>query len=129
MFELGYSTLRHLKTVKNLDLIILVSQAIKLTQQDFTIIKSGGFRTAEQQNEIFKKGYSLCDGYEKKSYHQSGNAVDLVPFINGKASWSATECKAIVRTMKFLAEENGVNLTCGYDWNDFFDPYHYEIRG
>lgn len=40
------------------------------------------------QYKIFKAGNSKCDGYEKLSYHQSGNALDTVPYIDGKYTWN-----------------------------------------
>ena len=35
-------------------------------------------RTPAEQNALFKAGKSLCDGYEKKSYHQLDRARDIV---------------------------------------------------
>lgn len=63
-------------------------RAISISPVDFGILETGGERSAEMQNSIFKQGFSGCDGYTKKSYHQSGNALDLVPYINGKYTWS-----------------------------------------
>jgi len=34
-------------------------------------------RSAEEQNRLFQKGVSGCDGYKKKSRHQSGKAMDI----------------------------------------------------
>jgi len=34
-------------------------------------------RSAEEQNRLFKKGVSGCDGYKKKSRHQYGKAMDI----------------------------------------------------
>lgn len=42
-------------------------------------------RSAEEQNRLFKAGKSKCDGYEKKSRHQFGKAVDIY-FYNEKQS-------------------------------------------
>ena len=47
------------------------------------VIMAQGFRTAEQQNAIYKKNrpghiYTHKDGYVKKSKHQSGRAMDIV---------------------------------------------------
>lgn len=127
-YSLGRNTLKNLETLSSKDLIVIVAQAIQITKQDFCIVGSGGLRTAEQQNAIFKKGYSRCDGYIKKSRHQSGRAVDLVPFIDGKPTWYAPATVEIVKAMKTVAEENGLKLFCGADWTDFYDPYHFEIR-
>ena len=34
-------------------------------------------RSAEEQHRLFEKGVSGCDGYKKKSRHQSGKAMDI----------------------------------------------------
>ena len=51
---------------------------------DLTIPYLGGYRTAEEQNGLYENGQGVTqkDGYVKKSYHQSGNALDIV--IAGK---------------------------------------------
>ena len=87
MYKLGKSSLRNIENIHPY-LQLVVKRAITLSESDFGIIHNGGFRTAEIQNEIYKKGNSKCDGYIKKSYHQSGNAVDLVPYVNGKYTWN-----------------------------------------
>ena len=45
---------------------------------DISIIS--GFRTVEEQQKLFKQGSSKCDGVNKISKHQTGNAVDIVPY-------------------------------------------------
>ena len=66
---------------------------------DITIPWAGGKRTAIQQNGIFKQGYSKADGYKKLSYHQSGNAVDVAPYKNGKISTDRNDVLAVVKFM------------------------------
>ena len=44
-------------------------------------------RSAEEQNRLFKKGLSNCDGYKKKSGHQKGKAEDIYFAINGKVDY------------------------------------------
>ena len=41
-------------------------------------------RTAEEQNELFKKGKSQRDGYKKKSAHQRWLAMDIVVIKKNK---------------------------------------------
>ena len=59
-------------------LIEFADRLIKESKYDLTIPPHGGLRTAEEQKEIFNSGASKCDGYNKKSYHQTGNALDIV---------------------------------------------------
>ena len=81
---------------KSRDIIITVKEPLQIwaeeliTQSliDLSIPEWGGKRTAEYQNELFRKGWSKADGYEKKSNHQSGNALDVCAFSNGKQSFN-----------------------------------------
>ena len=84
MFKFGKASIRRMKGVN--DLLVMVAQrALSMSTIDMTIPWMGGVRTAEEQNAIFKKGYSQRDGYTKKSYHQSGEALDIAPYKNGLA--------------------------------------------
>lgn len=69
------------------DLITIFSEAIKNSPIDFGIPQYGGLRAAAEQNELFQKNLSECDGIINLSNHQSGNALDFYAYLNGKASW------------------------------------------
>lgn len=62
---------------------------IKCSPIDAGIPWMGGYREDLEQNDIFTKGYSKCDGFIKKSFHQKkdsngkGQALDIVPYIKG----------------------------------------------
>ncbi|NLR94951.1 M15 family metallopeptidase [Flammeovirga agarivorans] len=58
---------------------------------DMTIPLWGGKRSAEEQFKIFQQGNSELDGYEDKSYHQSGLAIDVIPYVNGKGTYKFIE--------------------------------------
>ena len=64
--------------------------ALSFSDVDMSIPWRGGVRTAEEQKELFDDGASRCDGYVKKSYHQSGRALDIVPYKDGKIDYKAT---------------------------------------
>lgn len=80
-FRLGLKSKKELLGVHP-KLIAVVKRAIQLTDTDFTVFD--GKRSAKEQNQHYKNGVSQLDGYDKISYHQSGNAVDLVPVIDGR---------------------------------------------
>ena len=110
----------------------LAYKTIEKSSVDFGILRLGGFRTAEEQNELYKQGYSLLDGFKKIGAHQRGMAVDFVPFIDGKFTWN--DVKAF-REIHTAAEEawlsmdvNQFNLIWGGDWRVFLDMPHYELR-
>lgn len=70
------------------DCLIQISDlAIAITLVDFGVPRDAGLRTAETQNRLFRSGSSLADGYEIKSFHQSGYALDFYAYVNGKASF------------------------------------------
>lgn len=67
---------------------LLAHEIINVVPVDVCVLDNGGYRTAKEQNVLFQDGYSKCDGYRVKSYHQSGLAIDFVPIIDGKPTWA-----------------------------------------
>jgi len=94
-YKFGKSSINNIHTVTSL-LQELAARAIEVSEVDFGVLSTGGLRTPEEQNEIFKIGNSKCDGYKKKSYHQTGFAIDFVPYVDGKYTWNNVE--ALLRT-------------------------------
>ena len=133
-FYLSERSLFRLKDV-NIKIINLSLLAIKRTPIDFGIAWMGGKRTAEEQNQLFKDGYSQCDGYEKISKHQSGDAVDLNVFINGSVVDNKEMLCVVAGVMFACANELNIKIRWGGDWdsdsdvrdNKFNDLYHYEL--
>ena len=82
MFKFGNTSKRRSEYVNN-DLVLCAELALSESKYDMTIPWMGGLRTDKEQNDIFKEGNSKCDGYDIKSYHQSGNALDIIP-VQGK---------------------------------------------
>ena len=145
-----------LRSVKNINttkkVLQILSQKILLKLiYPVVVLDNGGLRTAEQQNEIYKQGFSECDGYNKKSYHQSGLAIDYVPKVNGVITWSnglafLSNAKVILECWDEMIEAgqtDGLFLHSGIFWNakdldgDGFlevddklgwDMAHYELR-
>lgn len=106
---------------------------------DFSIPAYGGKRTAEEQNELFKKGVSKADGYEKPSYHQTGLALDVIPYVtHEKVKGNAIYTKHISSQKRDLyfhiigvcmlqaAAELGVVITWGGNWRTFKDLPHFQ---
>lgn len=111
---------------------ILAERAIVLSEVDFGILENGGFRTAEQQNDLYFRGASQLDGYNRISFHQLGNALDLVPYINKKYTWKDIEAfkkinEAVMKAWNAM-DVRGVKLVWGGHWVKFPDYAHYEIK-
>lgn len=128
-------SLDRLKGVKQILVDILV-EASKDSPYPFEISPDGGKRTAERQNELFKKGASKCDGFIKKGKHQTGDAYDI--YLNkevGAAMWDKAKLKKVQHHIKEVAQmEFGVTLSLGCDWlkkptDEFgWDCPHGELR-
>lgn len=99
--------------------------ALSFSDIDMTVPWRGGKRTAEEQNELFKAGNSRCDGFRIKSYHQSGQALDLVPYVNGKIDYTATEqfikfANIMFATFKFLQATGSIPKNIYLHWGGFW---------
>lgn len=76
------------------DLQLIMDESLKVSMIDFGI--SVGYRSPQEQQELYKSGRSKpgkiltnCDGYSKKSKHNStpSLAFDVAVYINGTLSW------------------------------------------
>lgn len=124
-FKLSSNSLRNLDGVHP-ELIDVVKMAIQITKIDFGIPSTGGYRTAETQHKLFLDGKSKADGYDNKSYHQTGNAVDVFAYVGGKASWEAEHLSMVACAMLEAANRLGVNLRWGGHFKSFIDMPHFE---
>lgn len=143
MYTLGKNTAKHLESIlqggnpASQKLVDAVKDFINYTPIDFCILESGGFRTAEYQNGLYnqKPSVSKCDGYKHKSKHQSGLAVDLVPWVLGKPTWEKKYTFDLSGAFLTYCKIHGLKVTSGSDWNDDgvltdgWDPCHMQIKG
>jgi len=82
-------------------------------------------RTAEAQEERFNRGKSQCDGYDKKSKHQSWLAIDIAIVENGNCIWDRT--KDYEQLGKIWVDIfNGI---WGGNWESLNDIYHFQYGG
>ncbi len=128
------------------DLQMVARRALRISSTrkdggvDFAIPQFGGLRTAEDQNGLFKKKVSNADGYNKKSYHQTGLALDIIPYvkvegIKGNAIYSKRISKQkrdllfhmVATCMLQAANELRVKLRWGGNFRTFQDSPHFEI--
>jgi len=125
-FKLGSKSMLRLSGV-NPEILSIVNLAIKITKIDFGIPQDGGLRTAERQNELYVNKSSKADGHVKLSNHQSGNAVDVFAYIDGKASWDELHLAMIAAAMLQSASILGYKLGWGGNFNSFKDMPHFEL--
>jgi peptidoglycan L-alanyl-D-glutamate endopeptidase CwlK len=134
MYNWGNSSKERMRGVNSL-LIECATRALRKSSYDMTIPWMGGLRTAEEQNEIFKAGNSKCDGYDKKSYHQTGMALDVIPV--GVDPYANTEvlnhfAKKMFEAWQEMIYQGAAKglLYWGGHWGaSGWDKPHWEIRG
>ena len=108
-------------------LIGICDLAITLTVIDFGIPRDGGLRTDERQKEMFDDPdiKTQCDGYENKSYHQTGKALDVYAYVDGKASWDEHHLAMVACAMLQAASILGYKLEWGGLWP--WDKPHFQL--
>jgi len=108
-------------------LIEISDLAIKLSNIDFGIPNTGGLRTTKDQAALFTAGKSKADGRTNKSYHQTGRAIDVYAYVDGKASWDKLHLSHIATAMLQAAAHLGYKLEWGGLWNSWQDMPHFEL--
>jgi peptidoglycan L-alanyl-D-glutamate endopeptidase CwlK len=137
-FQWGQTSLNRMKGIDE-RLIRVLFRAIRIASKkkdgvDMSIPQFGGIRTADEQNKLFENGFSKCDGYDKKSYHQSGRAVDVIPYVKGVNPYSLPKeeqellfHKVAVCMLEAAAQEN-IKLNWGGNWKGWLDRPHFAIK-
>ena len=120
-YTLGSKSLSNLVGVHP-ELGFAVVEAIKITRQDFTAFD--GVRNLSEQEAIYGSGASKT----MDSYHLYGLAVDLVPWIGGKARWEEDPCRVVGIAMTDIIKAHGLAIEWGWDiWG--WDGWHYQMTG
>ena len=131
-YKFGHRSQERMKGVNN-DLVKCAVNALsKSKYYDYTIPWMGGYRTSLDQYYIFKNGNSQLDGTTKKSYHQTGNALDIIPYKVDKTQ----EDKAFRYFTQLMFDEwqRGISagiykgiLQWGGNWRNFIDKPHWQV--
>lgn len=132
MYYLSMNSLRRLNDVEPI-LIKIFKEAIKNSPIDFGI--ASGLRTTSEQKALYALGrtkagkiVTYADGVTNKSYHQSGKAVDIYAYVDGKANWESKYYEPIARhIIKVAKNEFDIDLKWGGDWTSFKDLPHFQI--
>lgn len=132
MNKLSERSLKILSTV-NTDLQKVVIRAIEISEVDFGVIQ--GNRTQQQQDELYAQGRTKPGQkvtWTRNSRHIGGYAVDLLPYLNGKAEWDNNGklglWPKIAKAMKQAADELNIPITWGGDWQKTPDRPHFELK-
>ena len=120
MFTLGRRSRMRLEGVHP-DLVRVVERAIGLTSVDFTVLE--GLRDRERQARLVAAGASRT----MRSRHLTGHAVDLGAWADGTVAWDWPLYHKIAEAMKQAAEDLGIALEWGGDWESFQDGPHFQL--
>ena len=126
-FQLGTNSINNMSGIDE-RLISIAELAITLTNIDFGIPNTAGLRSTEDQAKLFTSGVSKADGRTNKSYHQTGKAVDVYAYVDGKASWDKLHLSLIAAAMLQASSQLGFELKWGGLWKSWQDYPHFEIR-
>ncbi len=113
-YRLGKRSMRELVGVHP-GLVDIVERALSRSPVDFMVFD--GLRTVSEQAEYVQTGVSQT----MKSMHLKqadgwGHAVDLVPYINGKARWELGPCGQIAEVVREAAEHHNIRVRWGGCW-------------
>ena len=126
-FKLGKNSINNMAGIDG-RLIDIAELAIELSNIDFGIPSSGGLRSEADQAKLFTDGVSKADGVSNKSYHQSGKAIDVYAYVDGKASWDKLHLALIAAAMLQASAQLGYELKWGGLWKSWQDMPHFEIK-
>ena len=113
-FALSQKSIAKLFGVKE-PLANVVKKAILISKADFNVFE--GLRTIARQRQLVAAGASRT----MDSYHITGEAVDLVPYVGGELRWDWPLCYKIARAMKHAAIESGTIITWGGVWDRYLN--------
>lgn len=103
------------------DLVKVVERAAKTSPIMFMVLE--GPRSVAQQRKNVAAGVS----WTMNSRHITGHAVDLVPLVDGRASWAWPVYHKLAPTIKKAAKDVGVPLEWGGDWRKSKDGPHWQL--
>jgi peptidoglycan LD-endopeptidase CwlK len=109
-FTFGEKSLRELEGVHP-ELVALVHRALELSDQDFAV--HDGLRTKAEQEQLLISGASQT----LDSKHLTGDAIDLVPVINGKLRWEWEPIYTVAKAVRQAAKELNLKITWGAAWD------------
>ena len=110
----------------------LLREAVGSSPVDFMVIE--GHRTKEKQDAAYRAGKSGLQWPRSKHNQTPSLAVDIAPYVDGKASWDWDHYHPLADHLKEtwgrLKDEGKVegDLIWGGDWKSFQDGPHWELR-
>jgi len=101
------------------DLCAIMYDALDTGIMDISIIE--GHRDKAQQNRYFDIGKSKVRYPDGKHNKAPSEAVDAVPYINGKISWNKLHCCVLAGIILACAAKRGIKVRWGGCWSGDFE--------
>jgi len=102
----------------NVSLLLIAHEALKIL---------GGFRTAQEQRQLFDDGKTKADGLINLSNHQSGNALDFYAWVDGKPSWEKEHLAQVACAFFQVASKLDEKIEWGGLWHSIVDMPHIQL--
>ncbi|MCG8393352.1 MAG: M15 family metallopeptidase [Pseudomonadales bacterium] len=102
-------------------LAMVAVRALQLSPVDFGV--TDGKRTMAEQKQEVAEG----DSQTLNSRHLTGHAIDVMAYVDGQGSWEWEDYEQIGEAFKAAADEIGVAITWGGDWESLRDGPHFEL--
>ena len=126
MAEFGKVSAERLATCHD-ELQALMNRAIMNTPIDFCI--ACGHRGQEDQDKAFAQGYSKVKWPNGNHNKIPSNAVDVVPFVDGKAVWDDIDLfDKLAGHIALCAKDLNLDMVWGGTWTEFRDYPHWERK-
>jgi peptidoglycan L-alanyl-D-glutamate endopeptidase CwlK len=110
MFVFGKASERELVGVQP-PIVAAARRALQLSTVDFAVHE--GLRTAARQRELVASGASRT----LDSFHLTGHAVDLVPYVSGRLQWQMPLCIRVAQAMHQASAELALPIIWGAVWD------------
>ena len=122
-FKFGEASKKEMQGVRVI-LQQIANMALARCPQDFTFYD--GLRTYKQQEDMVRRGVSKT----MQSKHLSGDAMDLVPWHNGKPVWEWERIYPIVVAVDSAATELGVanKIVWGGAWDRRLSDFEGDVK-
>ena len=130
MFQFGRQSEKNMEGVDP-DLVLVVRHALRYGPMDIAVVC--GIRGRAEQNRYNDIGKSKVRWPNSK--HNTGKALDCVPYVNGRPSWNHYHCSVLAGGILLSAGVLGVPIRWGGNWDrdgepitdqQFQDLVHYE---
>lgn len=103
------------------ELIAVATLALSRSKLDFGVTE--GVRTIKRQRKLVSSGASRT----MNSRHLTGDALDVVVYVNGSVRWDWPLYEQLAVEFKQAAADLNILIVWGGDWPTFRDGPHYEL--